>query len=55
MMNGEGVIYGQCCEICVDNHSFMPIVVYRIKKGASTGIWGYSSGLMGHHYKYIIY
>ena len=27
LIKREGLFYGQCSEICRDNHSFMPIVV----------------------------
>merc|ERR1711872_810331 len=30
LINGPGLFYGQCSEICGANHRFMPIVVERV-------------------------
>ncbi|CBJ34114.1 cytochrome c oxidase subunit 2 [Ectocarpus siliculosus] len=31
----EGVFYGQCSELCGDNHGFMPIVVQAVSQDGS--------------------
>ena len=31
-INGPGILYGQCSEICVANHRFMPITIERVAR-----------------------